>query len=108
MQMTASRRNTAKRWARLLAAPFVLAGALTAAAPGSASAAACIPVTGLPMPADPQGLPQILNGSAVLGPCDSWAVGATRGRPLGHPTLTPHYHRSGPANLATPDPRHNG
>ena len=54
--MTALRRIAARRRAVLLAAPFALAGLLTAGAPAVASAAACIPVTGLPMPADPQGL----------------------------------------------------
>ncbi len=77
--MTALRRNAARRWAGLLAAPFVLADVLTAAAPGTASAAVSVPVTGLPMPTDPQGLDQVLNGAVVLGPCDAWAVGAAGG-----------------------------
>ena len=106
--MTASRRNTTRRWARLLAAPFVLAGALTAAAPGSASAATCIPVTGLPMPANPQGDDQALNGAAVLGPCDAWAVGATGGRTVANRTLTEHYDGSGWTIVPSPSPDQSG
>ena len=101
--MTALRRNAARRWAVLLAAPFALAGLLTAGAPAVASAAVCIRVTGLPMPADPQGLDQALNGTAVLGPCDAWAVGATGGSTVANLTLTEHYDGSGWRNVPSPN-----
>jgi len=108
MQMTALRRDAARRWAGLLAAPFVLAGALTAAAPAVALAAACIPVTGLPMPPDAQGLDQVLNGAAVLGPCDAWAVGTTGGSFTVPQTLTEHYDGSGWTVVSSPNPSTSG
>jgi hypothetical protein len=106
--MTALRSNAARRWARLLAAPFVLAGGLTTAAPAVASAAVCIPVTGLPMPADPQGLDQTLNGAAVLGPCDAWAVGATGGSTVVNQTLIEHYDGSGWTIVPSPNAGQSG
>jgi len=106
--MTALRRNAARRRAVLLAAPFALAGLLTAGAPAVASAAACIPVTGLPMPADPQGLDQVLNGAAVLGACDAWAVGATGGSNTVNQTLTEHYDGSGWTIVPSPNAGQSG
>jgi hypothetical protein len=108
IMMTAPRSNAARRWAVLLVAPFALAGLLTAAAPAVASAALCIPVTGLPMPADPQGLDQALNGAAVLGPCDAWAVGATGGSTVANRTLTEHYDGSGWTIVPSPSPAQGG
>jgi hypothetical protein len=102
--MITLRRSAARRWAALVAAPFALAGMLTAAAPAVASAAGCIPVTGLPMPADPQGLDQVLNGAAVLGACDGWAVGATGGINTANQTLTEHYDGSGWTIVPSPSP----
>lgn len=102
---------------RARAAQVVLAGALVLspvtaaaapAAPAVASAAACIPVTGLLMPADPQGLDQVLNGAAVLGPCDAWAVGATGGSTVANRTLTEHYDGSGWTIVPSPSPAQGG
>jgi hypothetical protein len=113
--MTALRGTAARHWATLLIAPLVLAGGLTAAvpavasaAPAVASAAGCIPVTGLPMPADPQGLDQVLNGAAVRGPCDAWAVGARGGSTVVNQTLTEHYDGSGWTIVPSPNAGQSG
>jgi hypothetical protein len=77
--MTALRDNATRRWARLLAAPFALAGLLTAAAPEAAQATAaaaapCVSMTGVPI-SSPSTEGSILTGLAVRSPCDAWAVG---------------------------------
>src|SRR6266571_7118659 len=81
MLMTALRRDGARRWAGLLAAGSVLAGLLTAAAPGAASAAAaapCVSMTGT-QPPNPGSGDNALAGVAVRSPCDAWAVGFSGG-----------------------------
>src|SRR5690348_12151749 len=67
-------RGPAGRLARALTIALLLAGAVTASGPVAASVAACGSWTGA-QPPSPSTMNNVLDGVAVLAPCDAWAVG---------------------------------
>ena len=67
-------RQSAGRFAAALAATLALAAALTGSAATGAATAPCEAWTGVPPPS-PGATANHLLGTAVLSPCDAWAVG---------------------------------
>ena len=66
----------ARRMVRAVAAPLIVASALSGVSPAAAAAPACEAWTGV-QPPDPGGTgnENVLAGVAVVSPCDTWAVG---------------------------------
>src|SRR5262249_18000647 len=95
------------RRGRLLAAGFVLAGGLTAIAPGMASAATaapCVAMTGVPL-ARPSTGGSGLYGVAVRGPWDASALGVARSaRGSQAPSLILHWDGARWTQVPSPNP----
>jgi hypothetical protein len=87
---------------RVLLAPLTLAGALIAAAPGGASASACVGWTGV-QPPNPGSSRNFLTGVAVLSPCNAWAVGDYNGTTF-EQTLIEHWNGSAWKQVPSPNP----
>jgi hypothetical protein len=87
----------------LLAAPLMLAAALTAAGPAAgASAAGCRAITGVP-PLSPGEVENELNAVAAVSACDAWAVGFDRTGDE-RQTLTEHWNGTSWTVVPSPSP----
>jgi hypothetical protein len=90
------------RCGRVLLVPVTLAGFLTGLEPASASAATCVSWSGTPA-ASPGTPDTALLATAVLSPCDAWAVGW---QSIGgvHQTLIEHWDGASWTAMSSPSP----
>src|SRR5215467_7712473 len=95
-------RQSAGRLAAALAATLALAAALTGSAPAGALPAPCEAWTGVPPPS-PGATANHLIGTAVLSPCDAWAVGQAVGNGATS-TLIEHWDGAAWTVVASPSP----
>lgn len=100
-----STRWSARRTLGVLAAPLVLAGALTGfgPVPGAAAASSCQNWTGVE-PSGPGSVLNQLNGVTVLSACNAWAVGLSLSSGSATQTLIEHWNGSGWKQVPSPDP----
>ncbi|HET7244403.1 MAG TPA: hypothetical protein VFJ07_06155 [Streptosporangiaceae bacterium] len=95
-------RGPAGRLAGALTIALLLAGAVTGSGPVAASVATCRSWTGA-QPPSPGSVDNLLEGVAVLTPCDAWAVGSDTGSSGLSQTLTEHWDGSAWTVVPSPD-----
>ena len=95
-------RGPAGRLAGALTIALMLAGAVTGSGPAGASVATCGSWTGA-QPPSPGSVDNLLEGVAVLTPCDAWAVGSDTGSSGLSQTLAEHWDGSAWTVVPSPD-----